>query len=103
MRHPAVGPCPMNSVAYAHAGDARPYAVAANSAAPSVAPHRSESQKTHSAAIAVNSPEVTTAATYDVHAMPGNEAGSTPAARETMRAAWTGASAISEPPGALSV
>jgi hypothetical protein len=33
IRHPAQSPCPMKSVAYAHAGDATPYAVAANNAA----------------------------------------------------------------------
>ena len=57
----------------------------------------------HRAAITVNRPEVTTPATYDVQAMPGNDAGSTPAAREISRAACTGASATSDAPGALSV
>ena len=56
-----------------------------------------------SAAITVNRADVTTPATYDVHAMPGNDAGSTPAARAARRAACTGRSATSDAPGALSV
>ena len=54
------------------------------------------------AATTVNTPEVATVATYDVHAMPGNDSGSTPAARETTRAAATGTIDASDAPGALS-
>src|SRR5439155_17590344 len=102
IRQPAAWAWPMNSVAYAQAGEASPYAVAAKSAASSVAPQRSDRPNTHSAAIIVNRPEVTTAATYDVHAIPGKDPGSTPAHRDTTRAACTGPSASSAVPGALS-